>query len=77
MALTLGNFGILARGLGWAVSSGDMAHGFAGLGEELVIFGSAFFGSGFGSVGAVGELVGGDDVEHFQEEAALFAGGFA
>ena len=67
----------MAWGFGWAVSSGNMAHGFAGLGEEVVVFGAAFFGSGFGSVGAFGEFVHGDEVEHFQEEAALFAGGFA
>lgn len=67
----------MALGFGGAVSSGDMAHGFAGLGEELVVFGAAFFGSGFGSVGALGEFVLGNEVEHFQEEAALLAGGFA
>ena len=54
-----------------------MAHGFSGFCEELVIFGSAFFGAGFGSTGAFGDGVCGDEVEHVQKQAALFAGGFA
>lgn len=62
---------------GGAVSSGEMAHGFSGSCEELVIFWSAFFGAGFGSVGAFGDGVCGDEAEHVQEEAVLFAGGFA
>ena len=62
---------------GGAVSSWDVAHGFARFCEEVVIFGSAFFGAGFGSVGAFGDGVCGDEVEHVQKQAALFAGGFA
>ena len=54
-----------------------MAHGFARFCEKVVIFGSAFFGAGFGSTGAFENGVCGDEVEHVQKEAALFAGGFA
>ena len=48
-------------GSGGAVSFGNMAHGFAGLCEELVVFGAAFFGARFGAVGAVREGVAGDE----------------
>lgn len=34
-------------------------------GEELVGFGAAFLGARFGSVGPVGDLVGGDDAQQF------------
>jgi hypothetical protein len=46
---------------GRAVSSWDVAHGFAGLCQEVVIFGSAFFGAGFGSTGAFEDGVCGDE----------------
>ena len=62
---------------GGAVSSWDVAHGFAGFCEEVVIFGSAFFGAGFGSLWAFGDGICSDEVEHFQEEEVLFAGRFA
>jgi len=42
---------------GGAVSFGKVAHGFTGFGEEVVVFGSAFFGAGFGAIGAFGDGV--------------------
>ena len=47
-----------------AVFVGDDAHFVAWAVEELVLFGAAFSGSGFGAVGAPGEGVLGDVVEH-------------
>ena len=62
---------------GGAVSSWDVAHGFARFCEKVVIFGSAFFGAGFGSLWAFGDGIRGDELEHFQEEEVLFVGRFA
>ena len=49
---------------GGAVSSWEVAHEFSGFCEELVIFGSAFFGRRFGSVGAKGSEISCDGQEH-------------
>ncbi|MFM8716039.1 MAG: hypothetical protein ACKOF3_04525, partial [Spartobacteria bacterium] len=43
MALTLGRFGIFPWIFAGAVSSGDVAHGFPGFCEKVVVFGPAFF----------------------------------
>ena len=40
---------------GGAVSSWDVAHGFARFCEKVVIFGPAFLGAGFGSLWAFGD----------------------
>ena len=52
---------MILGGFGGAVSFGNMAHGFSGFCEELVVFGAAFFGAGFGAVGALREGVAGDE----------------
>ena len=62
---------------GGAVSSWDVPHGFARFCEKVVIFGSAFFGAGFGSLWAFGDDIRSDEVEHFEEEEVLFAGSLA
>ena len=50
MAQTEARFGMFPWIFGGAVSPGDMAHGFSGFCKNVVVFGSAFFGAGFGQV---------------------------
>ena len=62
---------------GGVISSWEVACGFPGFCEELVVFGSTFFGAGFGSVWAFGDGIGSNDVEHIQQQAVLLAGACA
>ena len=54
---------------------GEIAHFRAGFSEELVIFWSSFFGSGFGSAGAFLEKIRGNESEHFVDETLLLSRG--
>ena len=53
---------------------GRDAHLMSGFCQEMIVFWTPFFGAWFVTIGAVGNMIGGDNFEHRVEQGGLLAG---